>query len=297
MTKTKMKVKDVRSKFSVLTVVMLVLLTVYCLILITILGWSFITAFKGSFDFGENEVGFPKPWTFETIKAAWTDASMKTFLTNTQVSRGAIIWNTIVYAVGCSLVNTVVMCVVAYLCARYPCKFSKIVYATVLVVMVVPIIGNQAAELQMSIRLGLYDRMWGMLIMRASFLGIYFLVFYDIFKATPKTYAEAAEIDGAGDFAIMLRVYFPIAANTFLTILLISFITYWNDYQTPMVYVPEHPTLAAFVFDLRRQSDEPFGTTPGRMAVSWMALLPVMILFIAFNKKLLGNLSIGGIKG
>ena len=163
--------------------------------------------------------------------------------------------------------------------------------------MVVPIIGNQAAELQMSIRLGLYDRMWGMLIMRASFLGIYFLVFYDIFKATPKTYAEAAEIDGAGDFAIMLRVYFPIAANTFLTILLISFITYWNDYQTPMVYVPEHPTLAAFVFDLRRQYDEPFGTTPGRMAVSWMALLPVMILFIAFNKKLLGNLSIGGIKG
>ena len=294
MTKTKMKVKDVRSKFSVLTVVMLVLLTVYCLILITILGWSLMTAFKGTFDFGENEVGFPKPWTLETIKAAWTDASMKTFLTNTRVSRGAIIWNTIVYAVGCSLVNTVVMCVVAYLCARYPCKFSKIVYATVLVVMVVPIIGNQAAELQMSIRLCLYDRMWGMLIMRASFLGIYFLVFYDIFKATPKTYAEAAEIDGAGDFAIMLRVYLPIAANTFLTILLISFITYWNDYQTPMIYMPSHATISFGLFQFTNAS----GGSPSEvLAASIVVMLPMLIIFIIFKDKFIGNLTVGGIKG
>lgn len=296
MTKTKMKVKDVRSKFSVLTVIMLVLLTVYCLALITVLAWSLMTAFKTGMDFGENTIGFPKPWTFEGFSEAWKNAAIKN-LNGELVSRGEILWNTIVYTLGCALVNTVVMCVVAYLCARYPCKFSKIVYATVLVVMVIPIIGNQAAELQMSIRLGLYDRMWGMLVMRASFLGIYFLVFYDIFKATPKTYAEAAEIDGAGDFAIMLRVYFPMAVNTFLTIFLISFINYWNDYQVPMVYVPNHPTLAEFVFRIRSSSEAPFSQTPVQLAVSWMALLPVVILFIAFNKKLLGNLSIGGIKG
>lgn len=61
MTKTKMKVKDVRSKFSVLTVVMLALLTVYCLILITILGWSLMTAFKGTFDSAKTKSDSPNP--------------------------------------------------------------------------------------------------------------------------------------------------------------------------------------------------------------------------------------------
>ena len=139
--------------------------------------------------------------------------------------------------------------------------------------------------------------MIGMLVMRASFLGIYFLVFYDMFCAVPAALSEAAEIDGANDAQIMLKIFFPIASNTFLTVLLINFIGYWNNYQVPMVYVPNHPTLAEYVFQISTFSKYPFSKAPVQLATSLILLLPVVALFCFTHKRLLGNLSIGGVKG
>lgn len=291
----RIKVKNRKNKLSVLTGAMLAVLILYSLFLLSMLFWSLFTALKEPYSFDYNRAGLPDPWYFKNFRYVLENATITK--DSGDVAFGEIVWNSIVYAVGCAIVNTLVMCVVAYLCARYACRFSKLVYSIVLIVMVVPIVGNQVSELQMSIWLGLYDHMYGMIVMRANFLGIYFLVFYDIFKSQPKEYSEAAEIDGASDMQIMLKVYFPLAANTFFTILLINFITYWNNYQTPMVFVPNHPTLAEYVFQIRSDSSGDFSTAPVQMAASLMVLLPVVILFVAFNKRLLGNLAIGGIKG
>ena len=139
--------------------------------------------------------------------------------------------------------------------------------------------------------------MAGMLVMRASFLGIYFLVFYDVFASVPAALGEAAEIDGAGDLQIMVRIFFPIASNTFLTVLLINFIGYWNNYQVPMVYVPNHPTLAEYVFQISMMSKYPYSKAPVQLATSMILLLPAVAIFLLTHKRLLGNLTVGGVKG
>ena len=95
----------------------------------------------------------------------------------------------------------------------------------------------------------------------------------------------------------MLKIFFPIASNTFLTVLLINFIGYWNNYQVPMVYVPNHPTLAEYVFQISTFSKYPFSKAPVQLATSLILLLPVVALFCFTHKRLLGNLSIGGVKG
>lgn len=291
----KMKVKDVKSKLSPLTIVMLVALVLYSALLLAMLAWTVLTALKEPLKFNNNRVGFPDPWYFGNIPYVLKNAEI--VKEQGVVPFYEIVWNSALYSVGCSLVNTLVTCVVAYLCARYDCKFSKFVYSLVLVVMVIPVVGNQTSELQMSINLGLYDKMVGMLVMRATFLGIYFLVFYDMFKAVPMAFSEAAEIDGAGDFQIMVRIFFPIASNTFLTVLLINFIGYWNNYQVPMVYVPNHPTLAEYMFQISTFSKYPFSKAPVQLAASLILLLPAVAIFLAMHKRLLGNLSIGGVKG
>ena len=208
-----------------------------------------------------------------------------------------IILNSVVYAVGCSVVNTFVTMLVAYLCAHYKNKFSSFVYSLVLVVMVIPVVGNQTSELQMAINLGIYDSMLGMLIMRATFLGLYFLVFHEMFRSVPSALSEAAEIDGAGDFQIMVRIYFPLARNTALTVLLIYFIQYWNNFQTPMLFVPNHPTLAEYLFRIVQLSKGEFSRVPVQMSAALMLLAPVAVIFLCSHKWLLGNLSIGGVQG
>lgn len=291
----KLKAKNVKSKLSPLTIVMLVVLVLYSAFLLAMLLWAVLTALKKPLRFLNNTVGLPNPWYFGNVPYVLKNAEI--IKEQGVVPFYEIVWNSVLYSVGCSIINTLVTCIVAYLCARYDCKFSKFVYALVLVVMVIPVVGNQTSELQMSINLGLYDKMVGMLVMRASFLGIYFLVFYDMFKAVPMAFSEAAEIDGAGDFQIMVRIFFPIASNTFLTVLLINFIGYWNNYQVPMVYVPNHPTLAEYMFQISTFSKYPFSKAPVQLAASLILLLPAVTIFLAMHKRLLGNLSIGGVKG
>lgn len=292
----KIKAKDHAAKFSPLTIVMLVILTLYSVLLICLLLFAVVTALKKPLDFADNPIGFPSPLYFKNFGYILKN----TVIEKEQgvVSFGEIIWNSIYYAVGCALVNTATIFAVTYVCARYKCGFSKLIYTVVLIVMVVPIVGNQASELQVSISLNLYDKMIGMLIMRSSFLGIYFLVFYDIFDSVPMAYSEAAEIDGAGDMRIMTTIFFPITRNTFLTVFLINFIGYWNNYQVPMVYVPNSPTLAEYMFSITtNESQGYFVYPPVQLAAALMLMLPVLVIFVGFNKKLLGNLSVGGIKG
>jgi len=289
------KNKNSWRRLSPLTVVMLIVLVLYSAFLLGMLLWAVLTALKEPLKFNNNKVGLPDPWCFDNIPYVLEHAEIRK--AQGVVPFSEIVWNSVVYSIGCALVNTTVTAIVAYLCARYKCGLSKIIYATVLVVMVIPVVGNQTSEIQMSINLGLYDKMAGMLAMRASFLGIYFLVFYDMFKAVPMAFSEAAEIDGAGDMQIMVQIFFPIAGNTFLTVLLINFIGYWNNYQVPMVYVPNHPTLAEYVFQISTFSKYPFSKAPIQLATSLILLLPAVVLFLFTHKRLLGNLSIGGVKG
>ena len=289
------KTKKLKTRFSPLVIIMLAVLAVYSFFLIWLLGWGLLTALKNPLDFNDNMVGLPNPWYFKNFGYVLKNATMKKG--GVEVAFGSIVWNSVIYSVGCALVNTIVLCVTAYLCARYLCWFSKFLYAIVLVVMTIPIVGNQISELEISIKLGLYDTWIGMLVMRANFLGLYFLVFYEMFKGIPRAFSEAAEIDGAGDWQIMLQIFFPMVSNTFITVVIINFIQYWNNYQVPMVFVPTKPTLAEYMFYITTLRRKLFGFIPCRMAAAFLLLLPVVVLFLAFNKKLLGNLSIGGIKG
>ena len=142
--------------------------------------------------------------------------------------------------------------------------------------------------------------------MRANFLGVYFLVFYAVFKAMPKGYYEAARIDGANDLQVMVKVAMPLAKLTFLSIFLILFIEYWNDYLIPNLYLPDYKTLSLALYH-QSQSQE-LDIIPGLehidlsqvtyiMASVLCVTVPVIVIFSVFSKRLMGNMSIGGIKG
>lgn len=293
-----------KNKFSPLTISLCIILTLYVLFMLALFVWAFLTASKtyfgdySSFEpdlYPDNIVGLPKQFAlFENLSEINSGFSNYTLW--------GMALNTIAYSVGCSLSKVIVTCVVAYLCARYDNWFSKLVYNVVIITMIVPIVGSQAAEIQMAKELMLYDKIGGMWLMRANFLGMYFLVFHAVFKEMPKGYYEAAKIDGASDWHVMCRVALPLAKYTFLSIFLIIFIEYWNDYLIPNLYLPHHKTLSLALYQ-QSQGQELKGDmtylqyVPYVMATVILITLPVIILFSVFSKRLMGNLSVGGLKG
>ena len=297
MRQKKLKNNATRSRFSPLTIAMLIILLIYTVSLFALLLWGVLTAFKEPrFDFRTNRYGFPREWVwnFGQVFDSFT-VSIKSG--TGQVGFPKMLLYSVLYAVGCAFFHTLVPCLTAYVCARFKFRFLKLFHTIVIIVMVVPVVGSLPSELQMARRFGLYDQIWGLWIMKANFLGMYFLVFYEIFRALPQTYTEAAKIDGAGNFSIMMRIALPLVRNTFLTVMLINFITFWNDYQTPLIYLPSYPPVARAVYELSNTTIGDLAYTPYRVAAAIILLIPIMVLFLAFQKRLLGNLTIGGLKG
>lgn len=284
-----------RGKTSPFFVVLFVLLAIYSLILIGLLVWAMISAFKTPRDFQTNPVGLP-----EKIVNNFAEA-IKLYKIQVGGVKGRprydmfpqMLYNSVLYSVGCALFNTIVICLTAYCCARYKYRLSKIVYAVVLVTMTIPIVGSLPSQIQVSQALGIYNKIWGMWLQSASFLGLYFLVFYETFASLPNSFFEAARIDGADDLSLIFRIALPLAKNVFLTIFLLNFITYWNDYQTPLLFLKSMPVLSYGLY-LITQSN---AYVPMIMAAATVVLAPVIVIFVFANKKLMGNLTVGGIKG
>lgn len=292
------KIKEKRNVYSPFTIIMGIVLALYAVTLIVLLGWAVITGCKSQDDFYVNKYKLPTEWywNFEYVYSQFT-VTIQTELGSRNVGMPEMYMNSILYSVGCAFAATLVPCITAYACAKYEYRFSKIVYSIVLVAMIVPFVGSLPAEVRMAQRFRLYNHIWGMWIMKANFLGMYFLVFYAGFKCQPKAYMEAATVDGAGNWRIMTQISLPLIRNLFFTVILINFITFWNDYQSPLVYLPSYPTVAYGMFKIKDTVINGMSTVPMRMAATTMMLAPVIILFALFSKRLLGNLSIGGIKG
>ena len=132
--------------------------------------------------------------------------------------------------------------------------------------------------------------------MKMTCLGMYFLVFHATFKSLPDDFAEAAYLDGASELRVMVNIYLPLAKFTFFTILLLNFITFWNDYQVPLIYIPSYPTVAYGIFTYSNSNLTDNSNVPSQITGSIIMIVPILILFLVFHKRLIGNVSMGGIK-
>ena len=209
-----------------------------------------------------------------------------------------MLWFTLVYAVACSFVNIAVTCLVAYITARFDFKICRIIDGVVIVAMILPIVGSMPSELRIMRALGMYDSLWGMMIMKANFVGgTTFLIFNVAFKGFPKDFEEAAWIDGASNFTVMMTIMMPMIKATFSTMWLLSFIGFWNDYQTPLLYFPSKPTLSYGLYRFTTDTAGVAGTsTPLALATCFLLMIPILIVFLFTSEKLIGNVSVGGLK-
>ncbi len=285
--------------------ILFAVLVLYTISMLLLCFWGLSTSLKTSSDFRKNVLWLPSgglgDWAWDNYPFVLSKFTVSVRRTINGVTKpleiGMLeqILYTLLYAgVGC-IISGIVPCAIAYVVFKFDCVMSKILHTIVLVTLMIPIVGSQASELQMFRSLGLYDTIWGVWILKFNFLGMYFLVFLATFKSLAKEYSEAAYIDGASEWNVMIKIMFPLVKNIIFTVMLIKFIEFWNDYQVPLLYMPSHPTLLFGVWYLGNSSNN-LMTEPMRMTSSVIVMFPILILFIIFKNKLIGNLSMGGVK-
>lgn len=289
---------NVIKKKSPLFIVLFAILALYVVMLFMPMFWGVMTSLKDEFDYTIDALNFPWPLAFYNYSIVWQ------FFKIDDTGFFMMLVNSLLYAVGSALLQTVVTFIVAYAAARFKFFIGKVLYTIVIIGMILPIVGAQPSMLAIARQLGLYDNFPGMFLQKANFMGMYFLVFHATLSAFPKDYEEAAEIDGAGHLTILLRIMWPLSITTFSTILLLYFIKDWNDYTTPMLFLPSHPTLAygLHYFDSLNSMTIPemahidLTQPPYKLAACVVVAIPTLILFMIFHDRLLNNVSIGGVK-
>lgn len=294
------KLKNKKVNVPLFEIISFLFLFAYALSLVLPLIWSFLTSFKGRIEYRLNPVGWPKAWDFlyDDVLAQFRAPITKNNITTEDGATLAImLTNSLWYSLGTAFVSTTVSFLVGYVVARFRFKFCNAIYTVIILQMIIPTVGTLPSEIALAQSLGLYNTVYGMLFMKSYVTGLYFLSFYATLRVIPKDYVEAAYLDGAGNFKVMLNIMLPMAAGVFWTVLLLNFINYWNDYQTPMIYMPGYPTLAYGLYYLcnvpRNTVDS---SIPAQMAGCMVMAIPLLILFLSCQKKLLNNVSLGGLK-
>jgi multiple sugar transport system permease protein len=127
----------------------------------------------------------------------------------------------------------------------------------------------------------------------ANAFSIY--LFYQYFDSIPKELDESARVDGAGWFRIYRSIIMPLAGPAIATVSILTFLPAWNSYLWPLMVVQTESLRPAMVgIDYFKQLNVSWGQI---MAYASMITLPVLVMFIAFQRAFINSIASSGVKG
>jgi multiple sugar transport system permease protein len=127
----------------------------------------------------------------------------------------------------------------------------------------------------------------------ANAFSIY--LFYQYFDSIPKELDEAAVVDGAGWFTIYRRIVMPLSGPAIATVSILTFLPAWNSYLWPLMVVQTESLRPVMVgMDYFKQLNTSWGQI---MAYATMITLPILVLFIAFQRSFINSIASSGVKG
>lgn len=293
--------RRLKSKGKIFPIVSYIGLVLWVAVLLGLLIWAILSALKSNYDFIYNPVGLPKMgWKWENFKYAVESIDVEVLRNGRlqQVTFFELLLNSLLLCCGVPFFALIDVAMCAYVTSRYKhFKLMRVIFAIVVFVNFVPISASLATNLMLMKGLGLYDNIWGIWIWCSGGFGGFFLIYYAAFKTLSWTYAEAAFVDGAGHFRVFWLIMFPMTRGTFGALFITQFIAIWMDYTTNLIYLPTKPTLAYAAWAFQFEAGTLTSIVPVKLAGMILLSIPTLLLFCLFHKKLIGSITVGGLKG
>lgn len=229
----------------------------------------------------------PIEWHWENFVKMWS--TPETPLVQNMVS-------TVIISVFATLLVLAVAMPAAYYTARF--RFpGRLVFLFLVIItqMLQPAVLTSGLFRQFA-ALGLIDTWAAMIFINAAFnLSFATWIMHSFFAGIPKEIDEAAQIDGAGRFTVLFRINLPLVWPGIVTAIVFTFVACWNEFAASLVILstagnqPMSVALTKFVGQYETSWHYVFG-------VSLVAIVPVIILFMLIEKRLVGGLTAGSIK-
>ena len=255
------------------------------------MAWMVMSSFKEAYEFVlGNTFHLPKVWEWNNYAEAFASLSTGT------VSFPMMIFNSLWYTVLATALDVFMPTLAAYVLSKYRFPGRMAIYNFVITMMMVPLVGTGAAYLKLLGALGIYNTPMYVFITHLGGFGGSFLIYYGFFKSISWNYAEAVMIDGGGPFTIFFKIMLPQTVPMMATFFITGSINVWNDYSTVMLYLPSYPTLASGLFEFKSLATHLIDY-PVYFAGLIISMIPTISLFATCSGRIMGTVSIGGLKG
>ena len=259
-------------------------------------AWVFMASVKKNAEFigaDVNPWALPKQFFYQNFIVAFRDAQMGEFFLNSVLVTATALILLLIIALPAS-----------YALSRFEFKGRKILNLAFMAglfinvnYIVVPIfLMLSDANRMFHVEFFLDNRFLLALIYASTHLPFTIYLLSSYVRTLPKGFEEAAYIDGCGYFKTMTKIMIPMAKPSIITVILFSFLAFWNEYIIAYTLMDEHGTLAMGLKNL--MAVERTATNYGIMYAGLVVvMLPVLILYICVQKQLTEGMTLGGLKG
>lgn len=260
------------------------LLGIWTIIVVVPFLWTVMSSFKTTKEILGSPFSLPARLSFDNYVKAWSDAGIGRYFFNT------------VLVVGSSLILVMLLgSMLAYVLARFRFRGNRVIYNVMLAAMAFPVFLAIVPLFFLLQNMGLLNTWPGLILAYVAFALPFTMFFlYSFFQQLPHDVYEAALIDGAGDWRTFFSIMLPMATPGMASVAILNFLGLWNQFLLPVVlntnrddYVISQG-MATFAASAGYSID--FGAL---FAAAVMTIVPVLIVYILFQRKLQGSVAQG----
>lgn len=277
----------VEKRWTVGKIIMFIVLVLYSATLVGTVVWAFLTSMKGRIEYIRDAVSFPQQFTFENYVTAFTQ------LQASGKGMGTMLLNSAWLSICPPTISLLTGAMAAYVMAQYKFPGRDLIWGIMIVIMTLPIMGTSAAVYKLYLNLGMYNSPLILIRNIAGLGGGIMLI--AAFKGVSKSYMEAAFLDGAGHFRTFVTIMLPQVSGLLTALWITSFIDCWNDYMTPLMYLPDYTPVTTGLYIYQKETERVLNV-PVLFAAALMIMVVPLALFAIFQNKFSEIHFGGGIK-
>ncbi|MCG5466832.1 carbohydrate ABC transporter permease [Micromonospora sp. MED01] len=250
--------------------------------------WMFISSFKTNGEILADPWGLPGALHLDNWARAWTGAHI-----------GRYFLNSLVVVTGSVSLTMLMGATAAYVFARYEFRGRQVVYYLFVGGLMFPVFLALVPLFFVVRNAGLFNTWLGLILVYAAY-SLPFTVFFltAFFRTLPTSVAEAALVDGCGHFRLFFRVMLPMARPGMISVAIFNFLSHWNQFLLPQVLLQGDASkwmLAQGLFALS-VSQGYAGDYARLFAGLSIAVLPVLAVYVAFQRQVQAGLTAGQLK-
>ncbi|MCR5487047.1 MAG: carbohydrate ABC transporter permease [Lachnospiraceae bacterium] len=245
-----------------------------------------MNSFRKQFDMLQQGVfHLPDPWYFQNYVEVITHDFF-----------GYFFRSVIVVAVSLLLMLAISACA-AYPLSRMKFKLNPFIYAAIVAMMSVPMHVTLIPIFKLTTDVGLYDSLWSLVGPYVAFaLPMSVFILTAFMKTIPKEIEESAEIDGCNRYQNFFQIILPLSKPGLSTLAIYNGVSMWNEFAfaNTLLISPQNKTLPLALGQFKGEHSL---NIPINMSVLTLSVLPMIILFIFFQDKLVKGMMAGAVKG